>query len=135
MQFTLEQVLTLLGMLAGLAGVWIESRVRFARLEVRVGIIWKSLMRRAVSESVQKGIASLNSPVTIRDEAKKWMDKMRPELQAFYRRLGRNLTPDELAMEIERRFGDEILREVCIPNGLSEHACLLIAREVAREGP
>jgi hypothetical protein len=52
-------------------------------------------------------------------------------IREFYIKGRRNITDAELAMEIERRFGDRILNEVCIPHGLYMGACLLIAIQAA----
>jgi len=108
---------------------------KFSRMEVRVETMWDFLMRRAVSEAIQKGIATLNSPVEISNDAKLWMKELSNELRRFYQRIGRQLSDRELALEIERRYGDQILKQVCIPNGLFQGVCLLIAVAVAKEEP
>lgn len=133
---TLEQLGILFGIATGILsflGAVHLNGTRSAKIEVKVDTMWDFLMRRALSEGLEKGVLKVNSPVVISDEAKKWMAGMAIELQQFYRKLGRNLTDRELAYEIERRFGDEILKKVCIPNGLYSGACLLIAMEVAKE--
>lgn len=133
---TIEQIGIIVGIITGvlsfLGAVHLNGS-RSAKIEVKVDTMWEFLMRRALSEGLEKGVVSMNSPVVVNEEAKKWMAGMAIELQKFYRKLGRNLTDHELAFEIERHFGDQILKEVCIPNGLSGGACLLIALEVAKE--
>jgi hypothetical protein len=62
-----------------------------------------------------------------------WMANLKIELQHFYRQLGRELNDRDLATEIEMRYGERIKDEVCIPNQLSQGACLLIAMEVAKQ--
>ena len=106
---------------------------KIARMEVKVDTLWDFQMRRALSESIQKGVATLNSPLTVTPEAKAWMHELAAKLRDFYAKLGHRMTDRELAIEIERRFGDEILHKVCIPNGLYEGACLIIAMEIAKE--
>jgi len=97
-------------------------------LDVKVETIWSFLMKRALSEAIVQGVATHNSPVRVTDEAKRWMSDLIPPIRDFYAKSGRrNITDAELAMEIERRFGDRILNEVCIPHGLYMGACLLIA--------
>ena len=78
------------------------------------------------------GFPEMAIPVEISDEAKSWLTELAPALRAFYRRLGRTLSEKDLAIEIERRYGQEILEKVCIPHGLFQGACLLIAMEVSK---
>ncbi len=107
--------------------IWI-SAVTITTLDVKVETIWSFLMKRALSEAIVQGVATHNSPVRVTDEAKRWMSDLIAPIRNFYAKLGRrNITDAELAMEIERRFGDRILNEVCIPHGLYMGACLLIA--------
>jgi len=95
--------------------------------------MWDFLIRRAESELISKGLGTKNSPIEINENAKAYLIGLKDELRKFYRTLGRNLTDQELALEIERRYGEQILKEVCIPHGLYAGACLLIAMEVAKE--
>jgi len=120
--------------LSSLLGVVWISAVKITALEVKVNTIWSFLMKRALSEALVQGVATRNSPVRVTDEAKRWMSDLIPPIRDFYAKLGRrNITDVELAMEIERRFGDRILNEVCIPHGLYMGACLLIAMQAVKE--
>lgn len=101
--------------------------------DTKLNVVWGFLMNRAIGEAVQKNIATFNSPVVVSEEAKKWMAGMASQLRDFYAKLGRRMSEWELALEIERVYGDRILKEVCIPNNLSQGACLLIAVEVSKE--
>lgn len=128
------------GTLLGVVTIQIGVIVWLAKLawwmsstETKLNVVWGFLMNRAIGEAVQKNIATFNSPVIVSEEAKKWMDGMANQLRDFYAKLGRRMSEWELALEIERVYGDRILKEVCIPNGLSQGACLLIAIEVARD--
>jgi hypothetical protein len=38
----------------------------------------------------------------------------------------------QLSLEIERRFGEEIVKKVCIPHGVSQGASLIVALAVAK---
>ena len=55
------------------------------------------------------------------------------QLGILYRNMGRNLTLRELVIEIERRFGPQIVDLICVPYELTESACLWIAAKVAEE--
>jgi hypothetical protein len=122
---SLVSVVSLLGV------VWL-SAVKVTALEVKVEKIWNCLMKRAMSEAIVQGIAVHNSPVRITDETKRWMSDLIPPIKEFYVKLARReITDAELVLEIERRFGERILNEVCIPHGLYMGACLLIAIQAA----
>ena len=81
-----------------------------------------------------RNTATHNSPFRITDEAKRWLGDLLPPLMEFYAKLDRRkITDAELALEIERRFGDQILEKVCMPHGLYMGACLLIAIAALKE--
>ncbi len=127
---------TLLGVITIQIGViiWLAKLAWWmSATETKLNVVWGFLMNRAIGEAVQKNIATFNSPVIISEEAKRWMSGIADQLRDFYVRLGRRMTEWELALEIERVYGDRILKEVCIPNNLSQGACLLIAVEVSKE--
>ncbi len=75
----------------------------------------------------------MNSPLVINDEAKSWLTDIASELKGFYRSVGKSMSEIELASEIERRWGDELIRKVCIPHNMQHGACWLIAMAVAKE--
>ncbi len=128
MNFDIATTLNSAVSIVSLLGVIWISAVKITTLDVKVETIWSFLMKRALSEAIVQGVATHNSPVRVTDEAKRWMSDLIPPIRDFYAKLGRrNITDAELAMEIERRFGDRILNEVCIPHGLYMGACLLIA--------
>lgn len=107
--------------------------VRFAKLELKVDTMWSFLVRRGQAEAVRTGIATLNSPIIVNEEAKEWMRHMGPELRAIRAGLVPDISDDKLAFVIEGKLGDRILKEVCIPKGLMLGACLQIAVAVAKE--
>lgn len=104
------------------------------RLEPKVDTIWEFAMRRGAVEAIQRGIATMNSPVVISEEAKTWMQTLAAPLREAYETEWKDLPDTDLAMEIERRFGDQIVRQVCLPHGISNGVCLLIACAVAKGG-
>ncbi len=119
MNFDIATTLNSAVSIVSLLGVIWISAVKITTLDVKVETIWSFLMKRALSEAIVQGVATHNSPVRVTDEAKRWMSDLIPPIRDFYAKLGRrNITDAELAMEIERRFGDRILNEVCLPHGL-----------------
>lgn len=136
MTINFENILPFIPLIVAVGGlvIWIvKVASRLSKMELKVDTTWDFLMRRAVSEAISSGVATKNSPVIVTDEAKKWMKPLLGPIKDYYKNLGRNLTLSELAMEIERRFGEQILNEICIPHGLSQGACLLIAIQAAQE--
>lgn len=120
---------------AFLFAIWVAHRnsiERIATMEVKVNTMWEFQMRRAQGEAVQTGIATKNSPLIFTEESKAWLSDIAPAMQAFYNDKGKNLGDTDLAIEIERMWGEHILDTVCIPRKLSHGACLLLAIEVAR---
>lgn len=107
---------------------------RVTHVEQRIETLWDFQLRRAKVEAVVQGVGRMNSPLVLNADAKSWLEGIAAELRSFYRRLGRTLTESQLAEEIERRWGDEIVKRVCIPHGLFQGTCLLLAMEVAKEG-
>lgn len=59
--------------------------------------------------------------------------RLRAELQAFYEKHA-DLADRELFIEIEKKFGNEITEEVCIPNKLTNLECIIAAVYMLREG-
>ena len=152
---TTENWIAICGMLIALIGAAIAASMRFAKIEAqldylkekikelpdcekdiatikeRVEVIWEFLMRRALSEAVKIGVATINSPVKIDPEACKWFGDMEAGLRALYEQFT-GFSDAQMMLEIERRFGEKILKEVCLPHGLFAGACLFIALEVAK---
>lgn len=116
--------------LAGLAifmAMNIRLAVRISAVDEKADVTWAFIMRRAKSEAVLRGWATVNSPIQITEEAKRLVAGLIGPIRQFYAALGRRqITENELAMEIERRFGDLVLDDICIPFGMTLGACLLI---------
>ena len=126
---TIALALSVLSIIGTIYGVG----YKMGRVELKVDTMWDFMMRRATSEAVMSGVATIKSPAVVNEEAKRWMAPLIGPIREFYAKLGRRMTDNELAMEIERRFGDRILQEVCIPHKLHMGACLLIAMQAAKD--
>jgi hypothetical protein len=77
-------------------------------------------------------MATVNSPIVVTEEAKSWLDDIAVPLRQLYQKLGRHVSDIDVRIEIELRFGDEIVEKVCIPHGIDQGACLVIALAVAK---
>lgn len=105
-----------------------------AEIKIKVETMWNFLLKRGVAEGVNNGMLTMNSPVRLTPESARVMEHMAAELTAF--RDEKFPAADEklLALEIEKAFGDRLVKEVCVPNNISYGVCLLIATAVARGG-
>jgi len=111
----------------------IKGAMRVGALEMKVDTMWAFQMRRAVSEVVSTGLGQLKSPVVFTDEARAALEPIREGLVGFWRTLPKGISDGEALLAIEMRFGDALLRLVCIPCGLSHGACLILALDIAKQ--
>lgn len=132
---TLEQVGILLSCVVSsfsiLSFVYFLSG-RFARLELKTETLWDFMWRRAQSEAVIGGFATLNSPIVFHPDSLAAIAPMVEALQSFYKGFGREIKDRDLALLIEREFGERIFKEVCVQAKMYLGACLLMAVQVAK---
>lgn len=115
--------------IALLSILWIAA-VKITRLEVKVETMWGFLMKRAIIEGIDRGLMTVNSPVRLEPHSSEMLIHLAEELREFKKK-NSNLREADLALEIEKQFGDRLVHEVCIPNSISFGVCLLIATAVA----
>jgi hypothetical protein len=114
------------------AVVWYGS-ARFARLEFKVDTMWDFQIRRGLSELVEKGIGKMNSPLVLDKALTPKVVKALDPIKGGLHEIGVKHKKDSDAMlEIEAKYGDELLRTICVPLGLSHSACLIVALAVAK---
>jgi hypothetical protein len=106
----------------------------YAQLKLKVDTMWAFQMRRAVSEAVEGGLATLNSPLSFTMPALETLAPIADRLRALANRYPM-ASQLELAFLIEEHYGDELLERFCIPLRTSHGACVLAALEVAKGGP
>jgi hypothetical protein len=124
----------LIGIGLTIAGSVFYAVKQFARLEFKVDTLWDFVMRRALTEGVARGLINFNSPVKISDpDIRARYAPIAQELKAFYRRAGRNMSDTDLFREISVRWGDWILKNICIQYGLVAGSCITIAVALAME--
>jgi len=126
----------LLGWLAYLHTQVEHIKIGLAETRLENKTLWDFQLRRGAIEAVGSGIATRNSPLRVRDEFLKHAGSLVEPLQDFYRKLGRpDISPSELAFQIELHFGDQILEKICLPEGVSQGACMIVAIAIARDDP
>lgn len=141
--FNGNTIIAILALLAGLIGyvkLYYDQRhlydSRLTQIEVKVDTMWRFQMRRAFSETLERGIATMNSPLKFIPEAIKRLDPIRSELVGFYQNyLMKNHINSDAAIlwHLEEKFGKRLLEYACVPCALSHGSCLLLALAVARE--
>lgn len=119
--------------LLALVGFLVKGSMRLGALEVKVETMWAFQMRRAVSETITSGLGAMNSPLHFTEEAMASLDPIRADLIHFWGGLPPGTSDAEALLAIEQRFGDELLKDVCSPCGLSHGACLLLALAIAKQ--
>jgi len=98
------------------------------RLKVCVETMWLFQLRRGLAEVETKKLGTSNSPVILTKKANDLMQPLLPELKQFYNMIhGEELGLVELAIELERQFGNRLVSEVCKKVGVSDAACLVLA--------
>lgn len=121
--------------------IWFASRRNFsdhiqelATLKVKVDTMWGFLLKRAVVEGLKEGMITVNSPVRLVGKSSDMFIHMAGDLRKFYETECSGLDERELALAIERKFGDRIIHEICVPNGIQFGTCLLMATAIAKGG-
>lgn len=116
-------------------GIAFAAGSRISALTVKVDTMWGFQLRRMQGEAVNAGFATVNSPITPTDNAKRLVAPLMGPVREFYVKIGRRMSDADLMLEIERRFGDDILRKVVIPNGMPTGAALFTILESLKEKP
>ena len=128
-----EILITLAGVICTIVGCAFYLGQRIAKLDLKISIIWQFFVRRSVTEAVTKGAATLNSPLLLTPESRRWFDGLASDLHAIHAKLGPKATDQQLYMEIEMKLGDRIMHEICLQHGLNAGGCMALAAAVARE--
>lgn len=120
-----------LGLMEGrLTNVCNES----ARNTVKVEAVWGMLMRRAVAEAVNEGLADMNSPLAFKPKAIEALLPLKERLTDWAQRR-KHLNQRDFLLALESDFGDALLTSFCIPLRVEYGSCLLAAMQVALNVP
>ncbi len=125
-------VISGLALLVTIIGGFFNLVSRLSRIELKVDTMWDFQMRRGVAEAVSKGMGTVNSPLVVSPVVKEWYAPIADELISFYTDEGHKLEERDLFIAIEKKFGDRLLKEVCIPRGLFVGSCIWGAIDVAK---
>lgn len=121
------------GTLCGLLIAVVRFSMALGEMRTKVDTMWAYQMRRAMSEVVQSGIGKMESPISFDESTRAHLSPIRDRLRAWWNNNGKDDNDASSLLEIERIFGDELLKLVCVPCRLSHGACLLLALAVAKD--
>ena len=97
--------------------------------------MWQFMVRRGQVEAMRKGWGEYSSPFQINGVA---FEVVLPFLTTFLPWYATTLAarPDisdgELSAKLEAKFGEFIVEKICIPQGVTEGACMVAIIEVCR---
>lgn len=132
-EFNSNTILTVITMVGTAASYVYLAGVRLARIEVKVDTMWLFQLRRGMSEIHNRALGGFQSPLQLTPEAATFINPLAPELKVFYDNIhGEKLSLVELAIELEKEFGQRISQDVCIKAGIHDAACLIMALSVLR---
>ena len=122
----MEDILCTINIYAGMARQISEN-------DSKINTVVDMLIRNAKTESVLKGLATINSPLVASDDARQYFASMKDELRSYYLTIGIHLSENDLFLDVQNRFGDRIFKEICLPLKIMNNACITLAIAIARE--
>ena len=125
-------LVSLAASLTALGKIFFGIAQSMATIQVKVDTMWEFTMRRAKAEIIAKGLGDVNSPIKLTKEAKAMIShNLATSLVQLYHEAKPNNDVD-FAILIEQKFGDILLKDVCIPHGVQMGACLILAIDAAK---
>lgn len=116
--------------IAGVKLTGVEKDVEHIKDELRD--LKDFLFRRGAVEAILTGRAEMNSPVKVSKNMKDLFWELKPDLKKMAQS-NPKLSDSDLAWKIEKKWGDYIMKNICIPHRISNGECLLIAVAAARD--
>lgn len=97
--------------------------------------IGNSLKDKAVVTAKREGLIDMvGGRFYITDKGRSALDQFKPKLMAWYMEGDRHLLAfDELMWMIQKDLGKAIFNDVCLPNDMSNHECLIAAMLLCKE--
>lgn len=103
-------------------------------ITVKVDTLWAFLLQRGKVEAIEKGYGKLNSPFTINPDIKDWLLGLAITKEiAQYCYNNSFKTEYDKAYAIERKFGERLVSEICVPKNVNKGACLVMILEALRK--
>jgi hypothetical protein len=101
-------------------------------LNEKVNTMWAAQLRRGQLEGERTGVLLPERPHRINQEVWDGFVPIRDQIRLIYRRNPAQ-TDNDLALEIEKNYGEWIVENICRRFGIQEMACLLAAVIVAKQ--
>jgi hypothetical protein len=133
---SLELITSSLGLITGVGSLLYVIYIagwKLGRIELQVDTIWEFLMRRAISEAMQKELIVSNSPVIPTVIAIEVFSVIVPKLKKFYKTKGKGLSNKELFRATEVEFGDVFVNDICPKLKITAGACVATAMVLMKE--
>jgi len=108
---------------------------RVGQASIKIDTLWDFIIRRAKVEFVEKGFGVMQSPLAIKAGALKLIEPFVMRVLPFYNDLvDKNpaISDKDLFIELEMKFGDDLVKQVCIPHNLTAGACMILVIEGCR---
>lgn len=98
----------------------------FGKQSERLQTLWEFHVRRGKGELAEKGLGTVTSPIHLTAPMFEAILPFLREFLPFYAGMVvKKYSESRMAEEFERKFGDLIMERVCIPNKLTQGACLV----------
>ena len=114
---------------------------RFAAVEFKVDTLWDFIMRRGLVAALNKGLVTMNSPITVPASSLQIYAGMIEDLQRWYVNVGKEIERKSASEQdkernmfaaVEHYFGDRIVKEICIPHRMDVGECVVTALAICR---
>ncbi len=119
----INQILTIIFTLGSLLYYTVT---KIARIELKVDTLWDFIIRRAVGETISKGLGSFNSPFEVHENI---CELVRPYVPQIEAKLGKDklkkISNRDLFIYIEKNYGEMFFAKICAPYGFNKGACVL----------
>jgi hypothetical protein len=138
-------IVAVLGVLSGIIGVIVAINRVYIRITLvenklstaisDIDTLQIYLLKRGAEEAVQKKLGTLNSPLVFHsDVVNQFMGlTVANDIRKFVKTSNNVALPDpKLAFEIEKKFGNDIIKQMCVPMGVTMGACLLMVLDIAK---
>lgn len=110
--------------------VFLYHRVRDN--ERKVALVWSFLFRRAMIEALKQGFLTDTNPAKVRPDIRDRFWPIEADLKNHFPAIHPHDEP-KLALEIEAKYQDWIVDNICLPCKMDRGECLVLAVEVAKE--
>lgn len=106
-----------------------------AKQELKIEACWTHLMNNARAAAAIGGWGTMQSPLQVNDLSRDVYARtgFTAKLHDYFRTIGRHLPEQEMEMDLEVRFREELLKEICLPYQVIPGTCIAIAIAIARE--